>query len=101
MKPLDETELRPWRSLVRVVRIGPGPDTLALRVPGWNPHKTVLISRSGLPAELAASVMSGQMFFARVNIGARFARHLSFTDWEVAPPPVSEEELLRHQTGGI
>lgn len=79
------------RTLVRVVLREGG--FLRVLVPSWSLHETVPLPISALPPGLQRAVVTGTMLFAYVNTGAERNEDLRFSRFELAPDPLTEEEI--------
>lgn len=80
--PLYTPETRPWRSLLRVVRVYK--TRITVFIPAFSRHArdTVGLKIADLPPEIQARLETGYRFHARVNKGALRKEDLKFTDWE-------------------
>jgi CheY-like chemotaxis protein len=87
---------RPWRSLIRVDAISQesGEEVVDAHIPSWNPHEAVRFPLALMPESLRSDLEAGVCLFAKVNIGAERAEDLYFFDFEPAPKPEREDEIL-------
>lgn len=66
---------------------------ISVEIPGWEPGQIVNLSASLLPEAVKGKLKVGDMLLARINLGARKAKGLKPTNFELAPPPIKEEDL--------
>lgn len=87
---------RPRRALIRVVDVTQESSETVVDaiVPQWNPNKGVRFPVTLLPRELHSEVAPGIRLLADVNIGARKAEELFFGNFDLAPEPARENDVL-------
>jgi hypothetical protein len=69
-----------WRSLVRVTRIGDA--CFYVVIPGWESNTEIRMKLDDVPNCIKTLVKPGKRFHARLNIQAKSAEELHFSDWE-------------------
>ncbi len=85
------------RTLIRVERSGPGRrlQYYDVIVPSWNADHSVRLKATQIPTQIRRGLDVGDYFIAKVNTGAHQAEDLFFEDFEPAPAPLTEEELVQ------
>lgn len=73
-----------WRSLLRVTSVHP--EGVRVRIPAWPSHYCPLIPLDLFPADKRHLAVAGSRWYAKVNIGAKFARDLQFAEFEYGEP---------------
>jgi hypothetical protein len=87
-----ELKMKMRRVLVRVIRNDICKSGFVFCIPSWDKAKEITIRRNSLPTEIAF-VKPGTRLFVLTNLGEEEADRLTFSNWEFAPPPLSEAEL--------
>jgi hypothetical protein len=87
---------RACRTLVQVVRLESEAkkqvvDAIVL---SWNPQHPVRFPASLIPHKLRSELEVGRYFIAKVNTGAESAADIFFYDFELAPDPIAEDQLV-------
>lgn len=87
-----------WRTLVHVVTVQDLEDPRRARanliLPGWHTRQHVVLPLRKVPEGVRATLGNDTFFLAEVDLAAERARELRFSKFEVAPPPVPENELF-------
>lgn len=93
-QPLGESR---WRTLVHVITVQDLDDPRRARanliLPGWHARQHITLPLEKIPQELREQLGPDTYLLARVNLAAKGARKLHFSDFEAAPPPVPENEV--------
>lgn len=71
-----------WRTLVRVESPN-SHDFCIVTIPIWDPDIRVKIDLGSVPDYIRPLLVPGKRLHAQVNVGARTAEDLKFSDWEV------------------
>jgi hypothetical protein len=87
------------RTIVRVLRVEVGmqdrQSELLVIVPSWDLKHQVKVDPSDLPERAMLTEMRpGTLMFACCNTDAEEHEPLRFDQWEFAPEPMTEEEVL-------
>lgn len=83
------------RVFVRIDEVAPKehPDDVIAFIPAWRNGRAVSFSLNLLPPNLPKSLQKGDLLIAEANIGATIPEELFVANFEIAPDPVSEEQL--------
>lgn len=86
-----------WRALLRVLMVYnrrySGEEMVRVIIAGWDPYKTFTFPTRHLPPEIRGNIREISHLVAEVNLAADYARQLKPTKFEIAPLPVSEDDL--------
>jgi hypothetical protein len=86
---------RLYTSIIRVenIRNEDGHKVIDAVIINWNPHRTIHIPMSLIPASLQEKLGPDTRLLAQVNVGAGKAEDLIFENFKLAPEPKLYDEL--------